>query len=341
MALLFIDGFDHYTQADVLKKWSATNSSFQSMSTTLGRRGGGAMLRPYDTFKNLDANKTALIVGFAWFTAGFSSSTILQGDSMLGLGSGAAPSIYASISSAGEIFVHRGQTILGRTKPGILTQGAWAYIEVKCVAGTSAGAIEIRVNGILELQLNNINVGISQFATINFGPGGPGTNFLTQIQNNRLDDLYVLDTSGDTNNDFLGDCRVDSYFPTSEGAVQEWTPVPAGVHYTTVDEVPVSGTDYVETSTSGAVELFGYNDLINTPLAIFGVQVNSAARKTDAGSRSINNATRIAGANYFGPALTLSDSTVYRMTIWDKNPASNEPWAQSEVNLAEFGVRLV
>jgi hypothetical protein len=337
MALLFVDGFDHYQTADMLRKWSGSNMSFQTISTTLGRRGGGCMLYAYNTFKNLNSNYSTLIAGFGFYLSGFPSSDT---SFVFAFSNGLSASVWMGVSSAGELIVYRqSNTVLGKTKPNVVQQGAWAYIEMKAVGGTSTGAVEVRVNGVTELTLTNVNTGTTTFASIGFGINAYfGFNNASGL---RIDDVYVCDTSGATNNDFLGDCRVDAYYPTSEGTTQSWTPTPSGTHYTTVDEVPVSTTDYVESVTANAVELFGFNDLVNTPLSIFGVQVNSCARKTDAGARSINNTARVAGANYYGPDLTLSDTTNYRMSVFGTNPATSAAWSKDEINATEFGVRLV
>jgi hypothetical protein len=339
MALLFVDGFDHYQSADFLRKWSGSNTSFQTISTTLGRRGGGCMLYPYNTFKNLNSNYSTLIAGFGFYIGAFPTGAN-QPVALLSFSNGADPRVWMGASSAGELVVHnQGNTVLGKTRPNVVQAGAWAYIEMKAVGGTSTGAVEVRVNGVTELTLTNVNTGTTTFASIGFALY-TGILFTTS-SSLRIDDVYVCDTSGATNNDFLGDCRVDAYYPTSEGTTQSWTPTPSGTHYTTVDEVPVSTTDYVEAVTANAVELFGFNDLVNTPLSIFGVQVNSCARKTDAGSRAINNTARVAGANYYGPDLTLSDTTNYRLSVFGTNPATSAAWSKDEINATEFGVRLV
>jgi hypothetical protein len=336
MALVFIEGFDHYTQADFLKKWSNTNATFQNISTTNGRRGGGCMTYPYTTYKNLPSTYSSLICGFAVMRGAFGISE--SRFHMLSVGSGSTTYVAALITSAGEIEVRTSSTILGKTKPGLISQAIWAYVEVKVVIGSTTGAIEVRVNGISELLLTNVNTGANQIATVGFGYSYGGINTDPSM---RIDDIYVADTSGGVNNDFLGDCRVDAYLPTSEGATQSWSPTPAGTHYTTVDEIPVSTADYVESATAGAIELFGYTDLVNIPLNIFGLQVNSAAHKTDAGLRQINSTARISGTDYFSANLPVSDTTSYLSSIWDKSPATSAAWTRAEINGTDFGVKLV
>jgi hypothetical protein len=333
MALLFIDGFDHYGTNDFFRKWS--NGQILSVSSTLGRRGGGGVIRP-ECYKNLSTNYSTLIAGLAVYLSEFLVGlphvivTFSQGSTRL---------VTLAATSAGEIAVWNSSgNIIGRTKPGLISLATWAYVEVKAVTGTTTGAIEVRVNGVSELVLTNVNTSSSTFTSVGFSGI---SNTAVMGGNSRVDDLYVIDTSGTSNNDFLGDCRVDAYMPTSEGPTQSWTPTPAGVHYTTVDEIPINSADYVESATAGAVELFGYTDLVNIPLNIFGVQVNSAARKTDAGSRYINSAARIGGTDYVSANLAVSDTTTYLHSIWDKSPATSAAWTRAEINGTDFGVKLV
>jgi len=336
MALVFMDGFDHYGINDFFRKWSGYTGSTMSVSTTLGRRGSGCLVGPTSAYKNFDALFSTLIVGFAVRHGTFSSAFDFA---LMFFGSGLTQYVRTGTSTAGEIYIVNDQgSTIGRTRPNVLSANTYAYVEIKLVAGVSAGAVEIRVNGQVELSVTNVRTSANSFASIGYGAVVAGILADTSM---RIDDLYVIDTAGGVNNDFLGDCRVDAYMPTSEGSVQQWTPVPAGVHYTTVDENPINESDYLETATSGNVELFGYTDLVNVPLAVFGVQLNTAIRKTDAGVRNFNGAAKIGGTTYLGSNIPINDTTIYRPTIWDKSPATDAAWTRLEINDAEFGVKLV
>lgn len=323
MAIIFMDSFDHYGSADFLKKWSGGGGTLYASG--YGRRGGGSIFRPL-CHKNFDATKTTVIAGFAVSPTG--------GGRIMYFGYGDTVLTALHANTAGELLVYNDLgAIIGRTRPNLMATSAYAYVEIKAVMGTTAGAVEVRVNGKVELSLTNVRTSASQYTSIGFGQL-INWDFL-------IDDLYVCDTSGSVNNDFLGDCRVDAYMPTSEGALLEWTPTPAGVHYTTVDDNPINTADYIETATAGAIDLFGYTDLVNVPLAVFGVQLNSAIRKTDAGEREFNGVARIGSTNYLGPNMSLYDSTIYIPTIWDVNPSTGTAWTREQIDAAQFGVKLV
>ncbi len=327
MSIIFMDSFDHYGNADFLKKWSAGSADLQP---TVGRRGGGAAFTPY-CYKNFDASLSVVIAGMAVAFAGLHG---INNQAIMHFGMGHTRYTRLLCSPAGEIIVMNDlDVVIGRTRPNVITSGAFAYVEFKTIAGTTAGAVEVRVNGKVELSLTNVRTSENPYVSIGLGELFP--------QGLRVDDLYVINTAGTVNNDFLGDCRVDAYMPTSEGATLQWTPVPDGVHYTTVDDNPINEADYIETATAGHIDLFGYTDLVNVPLAVFGVQLNTAIRKTDAGEREFNGVARIGSTNYTGPNLSIYDSTLYRPTIWDVNPATDSAWTRAEIDAAQFGVQLV
>lgn len=335
MALLFIDGFDHYVTADILKKWSAYTGA--AILTTSGRRGGGALeVGKGDTAQfNFTSTLGALICGFA-----VKVDQITSRQPIVQFLDSVTPQVSVNVNPDGSLEVRRGLaggTVLSTSLPGVAQLQAWFYLEVKAVFGNTTGAFEVRVNGNTVITATNVDTQDSANAYATMLKLYVGS---TDSGGNVFDDFYLLDTSGTTNNDFLGDVRVDAYYPTSEGTVQAWTPTPTGTHYTTVDETAPNLTDYVSSATVGNKELFGVTDLVNTPLSIFGVQANSAAWKTDAGLRAIKNLVRIAGTDYPSSAINVAETQRYACNIWEKNPATSAAWTDTAVNGAEFGVEV-
>ena len=64
-------------------------------------------------------------------------------------------------------------------------------------------------------------------------------------------------------------------------------PRPARTHYTLVDDAAPNTTDYVSSATVGQRDTYGMQDLTAATGTIYGVQLNLAALKSDAGARSI------------------------------------------------------
>jgi hypothetical protein len=220
---------------------------------------------------------------------------------------------------------------------------AWYFIELKATIHDTTGSYELRVNGTNVLSQTNVdtrNGGSGVVTLIQFGsqtgtsqPAGPATM--------NMDDIYVCDSSGSLNNDFLGDVAVQTIYPTSDSSVA-WTRSAGGTSYTLVDEsTPNGDTDYVESSTAAQQDIYGYGDLAAATNTVLGVQINAVARKDDAGARQVKLLTKSGGTTYASSALGLSTTYTFYSEVRETNPNTAVSWTESDVNSAEFGVECV
>lgn len=338
MTLLFMDGFDHYATADVLKKWTSGGCT---INASAGRRSGGAMQISNNASqvmtKVLGAAKSTLIFGAAFLHNAVPNANY----ELIRFRDGATDQVSLVFESTGKLSVRRGTaggTVLA-TSTNALTSG-FHYIEFKATLHNTTGAFEVRVDGSLMAGLSA--TGVDTTSTAN---NSADTLLLGTVSGSGLtqtyDDLYVCDDQGSAANNFLGDCRIDPQYPTSDGANQTWTPSTGTTHYTLVDETTPNTTDYVESSTAGQKDTYGMGDITHTPLSIIGVQVNIAALKDDAGARSIKPVTRSGGTDYSGTEQALSTAQVYYREIRETDPATSAAWTKTGVNAAEFGVECV
>ena len=106
---------------------------------------------------------------------------------------------------------------------------------------------------------------------------------------NAYDDVYIADTTGSYNNDFLGELTVEHLRPASDDTAQ-WLGSDANSvdNYALVDEAGTyNGADYVASSTVGQRDLYvptASTQPITSP--VVGVVVAAVAMKTDAGTRT-------------------------------------------------------
>jgi hypothetical protein len=157
-----------------------------------------------------------------------------------------------------------------------------------------------------------------------------------------VDDLYVLDTTGTVNNDFLGDVRVQTLYPSADGTNTGFTPSTGTTHYTLVDEAAPNTTDLVSAANAGLKDSYGFQDLMGTTANVYGVQATSYAAKDNTGTVGVKNITRISGTQYTGPtAWYLSTTWTANRELWERNPATSGLWAPADVNAAEFGVESI
>ena len=233
MSLVYIDGFDHYATADLPQKgWTVagTYTDKQSIAATGGRRGSGGL-----RFTNLNGvlsayviravpSQQTIIVGF-----NVNLSAIPQGGSspwtFFNLLDGATSQIALVINNSGSVTVRRGNgTNLGTTSE-VLVAGD-NYLELRTTIDPTAGAYEVRLNGVTVLAATGVNTRQSENSAVNalsFGVYEAGST-ITNSFLMTIDDLYIASTAGSTNNYFLGDVRIDTLFPTADGTYSQFTP---------------------------------------------------------------------------------------------------------------------
>jgi hypothetical protein len=219
---------------------------------------------------------------------------------------------------------------LARTPANTIPNAAFFYLEVQMTVGGS-GSVIIRINGL-------------QKATFSGNTGS--TTAIQRIQMIRADnsavsitDWYILDSTG-PNNNFLGDCRVQDFLPTSDGTDNDFT-ASAGNRFQCVDETLQNGdTDYVYSSTAGNKQTFNMAD-ISTTGTIVAVISTVYVRKDDAGSRSFKHRTRSGATVSDATEISINNSNLAFQRIEENDPNTGLAWLQAGFNAAEFGVLQV
>jgi hypothetical protein len=326
MALRLIEGFDDGLA--VVRGWNPTHWTNQAPDIRSGGRFGGSALytdyikggvkviSPAITTTGIlgFAHKPSAIVAFNWTIVQFGFARLVLVD-------------------GGRLQIARadnGAQIAITVDPVWTTAGIWRYIELKYTP--VSGACELRVDGTVVASgtlPTQANIWEARF------PDLPANTPALWI-----DDVYVVDTSGTTNNDYLGDVRVDLLLPTGDGAHTGMTPSTGTAHYALVDESIPNTTDYVSSSVAGTKDTYQFQDMSTNTAAIFGLSVANYARKDAAGAGSLANIVRVGGTDYAQPAIPLSVSWTANENLVSLNPATNAPWTVSAVNGVEFGVEV-
>lgn len=332
MAILAIEGFDHFIAADLNVKagWTQTGG----VSVTTGRFGGqaistGSANAAATITKTLPSASTTMICGFAWnalvsTTQQFFMFRTAAAAVVCGLRANTTTTVLEVTNSAGT-------TIASGTTP--ITNATWHYLEIKAFANGASGTVEIHLDGVTEIASTTVNIGSTAIGQIFFQNG---TNVHTIV-----DDIYVLDTSGSApRNTFLGDVRVQTIYPNGDGAHSQWTPTGGGSHYTQVNETSADGdTTYVGDGTPGDIDTYTYGD-IDGGATVYGVQVNLYARKDDAATRQIAPVIRQASSDSVGTTITLGASYQIYQQLYNQDPTPAD-WTAANVNGDEFGVKEI
>lgn len=344
MTLLFVDGFSHYATEDLSKKYSLTQGS-TVISSSEGRRGSGCLKNASGTgngqgyvaksFASLFATGG---IGFAFY---IDDAPVVAADGQfLDIRGGGSTHLILGVNTSGGLTVYRGttSTVLVSSSNGIITYGAWQHIELKATINDTTGAVEVRLNGVAVITLSSVDTrnagsaGIDRFSIGQIDPIGSHVRFC---------DLAIWNSSGSSNNNFLGDCRVDTIFPTSDGTYTAFTPSTGSSHYALVDEASVNTSDYNDGASSGDRDSYGMGNLTAlTSSTVYGVQVAAAVQKDDAGARSAGTMVRSGSTNSDGAGAALSTSQVFICEIYEQDPNATAAWTESTVNAMEAGVKV-
>lgn len=339
MAVICIEGFDHLSLAQLATK-AGISGTGGSGSVASGRLGGQCWKsianQSGQLVKAFPSTAGPVIIGFAFKHEGGIGNGI---DHLLVRG-GTTNIVRMYWDNSGAFpclkFRNAGGTLLGSTATQIV-DGIWYYVELKITIHASAGALEVRMNGAADISATSLNTGSTSADNWWFGVSGIGS--LPQVS---MDDVYVADTTGGApNNDFLGDTRVETLVLTAEGANTAWT-ASSGTKVAAIDQTTShdDDTDYIVSTTPGDRETFTATALSVTSGSVFGVQVNLAARKDDAGTRTIAPVIRMSGTNHDGTAVGLTTSYLVFSQLYNQDPNGSN-WTVSSVNAAEWGVKEV
>ena len=335
--LRFIDGFDHYATADIVKKWNAAPTA--TINAGGGRFGGNA-LRVNDVstgyiLKTLDAQPT-WIVGFGVIPTAFPSTNtpIFQ---LLDQGSN---QVELRVYSDGTLALTRnGAPLSGGLSTFALRIGAWYYIEVKVTiaASVSASAVQVHINNALV-----IDVAAGQNTQNTANASANGIQLAGIVPNTSFDDVYICDGTGSLNNTFIGDSRIYQMLPNGAGDETDFSVVGALNNWAAVDEIPPDNdATYVFSQTPSQRDLYNLQDLSLGSATIAGIQTVLDARKDDTGARTLAASIKTGGTIYDGSAVTPATSWLMYTETREVNPFTAVAWIPADLLALQAGVKLV
>ena len=351
MTLLFCDGFEGYGKEDAGTFWSS-GSSIGSGATIdqSGRRGGYCINSP-DWVNNskIDLiwsnpnpyNDQILTIGFAFKhnNTGNPANIVETHE----IASDYKP-FYLSLDADTErIYFNRMAGNTGSTMfiTDVIERNSWYYFEIQGKIGATDGFVKLRINEQLVYEAYNIDTlpyqgsGNNQFSKVTFTTSIYGRFY--------YDDIYILDGSGTTNNDFLGDIRVDAIHPNGAGNYTQLTPS-VGSNYECVDETNMDDSDYVEGANAGDKDSYTYENVPTDidDAAIFGVQLrNQAVRTAESDNIKIKGLLRTGSTDYKETTgQSLGESFLSKRMIWEDDPSDSNIWTQAKINACEFGMEV-
>lgn len=342
MSLVFMDGFDKYTDTAGLDTvYSRGDPSRSAYYPTGGRFGGGALwindYDPNDCKVLLPANFVegdTFHVAFHRFTADGSSPTPNQTTDGRLFTLSTAGTDYLTISrNATDVYAY----LLGTTQnaPWTYTYDTWHHIETAIkLSQAGDGFCKIWLDGALIMNYSGATLNAGGLTFSQFHIQG-----LYNTPNNEyIDDLVIWSSgAGGLAASQLAEHRIETLSPTGDGDTTTFTPLSGN----NVDNVDEAGTNDGDTSyntgdTPGEKDLFTLPSLSYTPSSIHGVQVVTWA-KTVAGGDDLATLLKISGSEYGAAAKNLTTGYTRQADYFALNPHTAGYWTPSALSGLQAG----
>jgi len=333
--LIFLDSFDHYATGNLAMKWTApgTQSNIQASSARTGTQ-CLELSGPNGPQKAIGV-QTNVIAGHAYLAPSLSGRIFIfyntgTGDEIIG----------SEINGDGSISMYstNSHITIGTTAPGLVSIGAYVYLEYAIAWTPTTTTIWLRVNGLAIAPFNPFvgGVGPAQHCDLvvlsGVGAGGGSIH----------DDVYMgISTTPNTiQNDFLGPVRIYPYIPAENKTPLQWTPL-AGTNFSEVNQVPPPGdTAYVADGTVGDIDQYRMAAISGQgPTGSFTIpcgQTVLCAKLDAAGSRII--APDIGG--HVGNDHALGSDYLMYTDPYLINPVTGVPFVQGDFNTTFFGQKV-
>lgn len=333
MALLFMDGFGGGDTQQL--KWDVASTA-PGIGNTNPRVPGGyfAIFGSVNdlVYKSLPSVAKA-IVGVGFYTSSSANYIVFQGDA----GATTHISVFRN-SATGLMEIRRGTTagtlLAAGTTP--IALNTWVYMEASATISDTIGEVHVRLNGLPTDEISYVG------DTKNAGTGTTVDRVMIGGNSARIADVYILDNTGPTNNNFLGDVAVRTLSPSAAGTYTQLTNSAGNStnNFSYVNEHPYSSTQYVGSPTTGLRDTYTLPDLAAGVTTVYGVQVTGSMAKSDATAGSARNVIQTGGSLYYGATRGLSTSYVSYYDLFENNPNTAIAWTVADVNGLEAGMEV-
>lgn len=330
MALLFMDGFGG---EDILLKWDPNSQGMNTASASPRVPGCFyANTNSSTIYKTITAS-TKVIAGLGYSPSG-NGYIAFMGD-----GGTVYHISVVRDNTTGRLQIRRGDTngTLLVTGTQSLAAGMWNYVEVSVTISDTVGEVHVRLNGNPTDEVSFVG------DTKNGGTASMIDKITINPNGGRLADVYILNDTGSVNNNFLGDVVVRTLSPSGNGNSSQLVGSDGNStdNYLLVDEHPYSASDYAGSATVGQKDTYAMADLPAGVTTVYGVQISSIMRKSDASLAQSRLLLRSGGTDYAGITRTLTTSSIGYYELYPQDPATSAAWTPAGVNSIESGMEVI
>lgn len=363
MALKLIEGFDFPNRVDTVqfsitsraRGWIAVGTGYTSDDSRYGAAWGDCLqmisgnyvTKIFDTISAGDK----VTVGFAYYTGGRDSTPDAIDDCVMQILTPSAGTPMISItlgaydgSSSYHAEIRRGSygdTVIA-TANSAFTWKDWTYFEIEVLIDQTAGTIICHKDGSEILNVSGLDTQFgagptgANIAQVRFGPAG--------YSNNQVDDVYVLDDTGSTNNSFLGVSQVRTLLPNADTAQEDMTPSTGTDNYAVVDDM-VDDSDYVTGTVANDKDLYDCESLTLSPgKTIHGVAGLAGFLRVDSGETVTGRVITKSGSTESqgeSQTHTTSGNKFASDIVHDVDPDTSSAWTKAGVDAIQAGAEVI
>ena len=330
MAIEFFTGFEGCGSSDDVEAFfSYVYNLSDALYSATGGYANGKCLNISDSktqyaVKNVTASKTKA-VGMHINSIGTSgySTTLLYHLMRFTIGT----SYIRIFNTSGGVEVYRDSTLIASCAEVI--SSSLVHIEAKLFSNASTGTFQLKINGSLVIDASDLNTGGSDITSFVIGSTNDNAVY--------YDNIYIAD-------DFQGELISYMLNPTSD-VTSDFTPSAGSDNYAMVDDDAQDGdTTYVESSTVGHQDLYGYEDA-PTNIDIKAVSIVTVMKEVDPGDRFVRHIANQDATEYdltsFGlGSIYPSGGSLGLFEILNTCPDTTA-WTPTKLNAISFGLEIV
>jgi hypothetical protein len=322
MARVFTDG----AETGDLLFWTTVNGTTVITTAAYVRSGTYCYASGGAPIKNLPTTLSEFYFRFGWRTNSTNCTPVSFNSTAGGVQASLA---YASSKFSAKV----GTTVVYTSADSFDAVNNIMLVEVHFKMADVGGVFQVKIDGNLVIDFSG-DTKTSTYTTID------SFTFAGAAHTEWFDDFALNDTSGATDNSWCGDGRVVALTVNGAGDVTQLTPSTAVANYTCVDEIPVSATDYVESSTIGQYDLYNLTTVDLTGKTVRRVWVEGRSSDTVAVGGLCDLGIKTGGAEDWSSDISLLTS-VGRIVGKDyPTKPGGGAWAQADIDALQAGFKV-
>jgi hypothetical protein len=349
MAVLFYDNFENWTSTSTAYPgpWVVISNTSSWGSASTASNVNHTISGVYQTG---NAVSTYLAMGFADkatvvcnMRVSFEQPYVNDTGAILWFVDGGTEQCSLRLQPNGYFAVYRG---ISTAKLGESTNffsynnSEYLDIELKIGIHNTTGTVELRVNGVVEINLINQNTRASANNFVNQVRIGRHTQ--TQAARPYFKHFILMDTTDSVMNDFIGPVDITSLRSNADDAtILDWT-ANTGTRWQAVNQAITDGdTTYVSADTPGDRVLFELTNLPAGVTDVFAVMPQCQIKR-EQGTTRITKFLMGSGVDteLGSKDLAVGPTYAFRQEPMSVSPFTTDPWDVAEVNGLRLGMEI-